>query len=127
MRDHSFDQRFGEFAHVRFDRAKFPEFIDPFRSFAMLKVAPEIILNRGLAGPSPFSHTTYLLRSFDMTLVISTAARAASVPRLISSSRQRARAWLSLSKLRTTLMTGTVWVTAMRCSASVTDWLRFLA
>src|SRR5436309_14695182 len=106
MGDHSLDQRLGEFTHVLFYRTELPKIVDSFWSFAMLKVAPEIILNGRLAGASPFSNRTYLFRSFDITLAMSTAARAASVPRLISSSRQRARAWDSLSKLRTTLMTG---------------------
>ena len=41
-----------------------------------------------------------------MTLAISTAARAASVPRLIFDPRQRSRACSSVSKLRTALITG---------------------
>src|SRR5437868_15023954 len=106
MRDHPLNQRLGEFAHVRFHGTKLPEIVHLLWSLAVLKVAPKIVLNCRLAGASPFSHTSYLFRNFDITLVISIAARAASVPRLISSSRQRARAWLSLSKLRTTLMTG---------------------
>src|SRR5207249_7480470 len=63
------------------------------------------------------------VRNFEITFAISTAARGASVPRLISSSRQRARAWFSSSKLRTALITGTPWLMAIRWSASVTDRL----
>src|SRR4029077_16317693 len=68
-----------------------------------------------------------LLRTSDKTFAISTAARAASVPRLILFSRQRARAWLSLSKLSTALITGIPCSMAMRCRASVTERLRFCA
>src|SRR5215831_592120 len=127
MLDHSFDQRLGEFAHIRFDRTKFPEVVDALGRFAMLKVAPKMILNGRFAGASPFSHTFYLLRNFDMTLQMSMAARAASVPRLIWFSKHRARACSSASKLRTTLITGIPCVTAIRWRASVTERLRFSA
>ena len=49
----------------------------------MLKIAPEVILDGRFARASPFTHITYLLRNFEITFAISTAARAASVPRLI--------------------------------------------
>src|SRR4030095_255970 len=68
-----------------------------------------------------------LLRTSDKTFAISTAARAASVPRLILFSRQRARAWFSLSKLSTALITGTPCSMAQLCIASVTERLRFCA
>ena len=92
MRGHSFDQRLGEFAHPRRARAKFPKVGNILRSFAMLKIAPKMILNGGFARPAAFSHKTYFARSFDMTPAIFTAARAASVPRLILFLRQRSRA-----------------------------------
>src|SRR5437588_48052 len=54
--------------------------------------APEVILDGRFARASPFTHITYLFRNFEITFEISTAARAASVPRFISFSRQRSRA-----------------------------------
>src|SRR6266480_2746821 len=92
VRNHSFDQRLGKFAHVRFHRTKIPKIVDPFGSFAVLEIAPEVILDGRFARASPFAHINYLLRNFAITFEISTAARAASVPRLISLSRQRSRA-----------------------------------
>ena len=107
MRDHSFDERLGKFAHARLGRAKFPEILHSFRCLAVLEVAPEMILDGCLPRDPTFPHTIYFPRSSDMTLAISTAARAASVPRLILSCRQRSRAWSSLSRQSTVLMTGT--------------------
>src|SRR5713101_2274443 len=92
VRDHSFDQRLGKFAHTRRARAKFPKVGDVLRSFAMLQIAPKMILNGGFTRPTTFTHKTYFARSFDMTPAIFTAARAASVPRLILFLRQRSRA-----------------------------------
>src|SRR5438270_7564478 len=107
MCHHAFDERLSKFADARSGRTKFPEIFDLLRRFAVLKIAPKMILNGCFARAPSLPHKIYLLRNFDMTLLISTAARAASVPRLISFSRQRSRACDSLSKLRTTLMTGT--------------------
>src|ERR1700692_2193857 len=107
MRDHSFDQRLGEFAHARLGRAKFPEILHSLGCLAVLEVAPEMILDARLPRDSTFPHKIYFPRSSDMTPAISTAARAASVPRLILSSRQRSRACSSLSRQSTVLMTGT--------------------
>src|SRR5450755_2759524 len=126
MRDHSFDDRLRELAHVRFHRTKIPEIIDVFRRLTVLEIAPEMILHCGLACFAPFAHD-YLARKSAITFVISRAARAASVPRLILSSRQRSRASPSLLRLSTTLITGTAQSTAMRCNASVTERLRFSA
>jgi hypothetical protein len=92
MRDHPLDQRLRKFAHALRSRAKFPKVLDVLGPFAMLEVAPEMILDRRFARSSPFPHNIYFLRSSDMTLAISTTARAASVPRLILFSRQRSRA-----------------------------------
>ena len=55
--NHSFDERLGEFAHVRFNRTKFPKIVYVFRSFAVLEIAPEVILNGRFARASPFAHT----------------------------------------------------------------------
>src|SRR5439155_19351576 len=107
MRDHSLDQGLRKIADARRRRAKFPEIVDAFRPLAVLQITPEMILDRGFARLSPFAHKTYFPRSFDITSAIFTAARAASVPRLILCSRQRSRASVSLSKLRTALITGT--------------------
>src|SRR6266487_3193432 len=107
MRDHSFDERLRKVAHARGGRAEFPEIPDFLRPFAVLKITPEMILDGRFSRFSPLSHKTYSSRSFDMTRAIPTAARAASVPRLILFSRQRSRACVSFSKLSTTLMTGT--------------------
>src|SRR4029077_14142241 len=107
MRDHSFDKRLGEFAHARRRRATFTEILPSLRGPAVLEGAPEMILCDSLPRDSTFPHTIYFSRSSDMTLAISTAAHAAWVPRLILSSRQRSRAWVSLSRHRTVLMTGT--------------------
>ena len=57
VRNHSFDERLGEFAHVRFNRTKFPKIVYVFRSFAVLEIAPEVILNGRFARASPFAHT----------------------------------------------------------------------
>ena len=92
MRDHSLDQGLRKIADARRRRAKFPEIVDAFRPLAVLQIAPEMILDRGFARPSPFAHKNYFQRSLDITSAIFTAARAASVPRLISFSRQRSRA-----------------------------------
>ena len=49
-----------------------------------MQIAPEMKLNRRLPGDAPFSHTSlFRAQISDMTLAISIAARAASVPRLI--------------------------------------------
>ena len=66
---------------------------------AVLHVAPEMILQRCLARLSPPAHCYGRVRRSDITLAISIAARAASVPRLIFSSRQRSRASSSLAKV----------------------------
>src|SRR4029453_961952 len=114
MRNHSFNQRLCEFAHPRLRRAKFPKLIDFVRAFAALKITPEMILNRSFSRSATFTHHPFggpetaapcLLRISDKTLAISTAARPASVPRLILFSRQRACAWFSFSKLSTALIT----------------------
>ena len=94
-------------AHARLGRAKFPEILHSLRCLAVLEVAPEMILDGRLPRDSTFPHTIYFPRSPDMTLAISTADHAAWVPRLILSSRQRSRAWVSLSRQSTVLMTGT--------------------
>jgi hypothetical protein len=47
MRDHSFDQRLGELAHAWFARTKIPELIELFRTAALLKIAPKVVLNGG--------------------------------------------------------------------------------
>src|SRR6476660_3135117 len=136
MRHHPLDQRLCEFAHPRLCGAKFPELIDLVRPFAALEITPEMILNRSFSSAPSFTHyplggletaAPCWLRTSDKTFAISTAARAASVPRLIVFSRQRARAWFSLSKLSTALITGTPCSIAMRCRASVTERLRFCA
>ena len=49
-----------------------------------MQIAPEMKLNRGLPGHSPFSHDNYLARKSPMTFAISIAARAASVPRCVA-------------------------------------------
>ena len=92
MLHHSLDQRLRKFANAGLDRTKFPKVIDPFRGLAVLEIAPEMILDGRFARASPFAHNRYLLRNFEITFEISTAARAASVPRLILFSRQRLRA-----------------------------------
>src|SRR5207247_10556684 len=107
VRNHPFDDRLGKFTHVRFNRTKFPKVVHVLGSFAVLEIAPEVILDGRFARSSPCAHIAYLLRNFAITFEISTAARAASVPRLISFSRHRSRAWVSSSTLRTTLMIGT--------------------
>src|SRR5215475_1708967 len=101
MGNHSIDQGLCEFAHPRCCRTKLPKLIDLVRTFATLKIAPEMILDRSFSGSATFTHypsavwkppLLVLLRTSDKTFAISTAARAASVPRLILFSRQRARA-----------------------------------
>ena len=56
MRDHSFDERLGEFAHGRFHGAKFEEIVDAFRLISTLEVAPKMILDGRFAGSAPFAH-----------------------------------------------------------------------
>src|SRR6516162_2573789 len=99
MRHHSLDQRLREFAYPRRCRAKLPKIIDLVWPFAALQIAPEMILNRSFPGAPSFTHyplggletaAPCLVRTSDNTLAISTAARAASVPRLILFPRQRA-------------------------------------
>src|SRR6266404_4864601 len=85
---HSFDEGLREFTNARRGRAKFPKVIEPLRRLAVLKIAPKMILNRGLPRLAPLSHG-YLVRKSAMTLVIPIAVRAASVPRLSVSPRQR--------------------------------------
>src|SRR5207244_13503569 len=106
MCDHSFDEWLGKLANAWCCRTKFPEILDPLGPFAMLKIAPEMVLDRRFARSSSLAHRNQLLRSSDMTLVTCTAARAASVPRLIPLSMQRSRDWLSLSNLSTPFITG---------------------
>src|SRR5438128_10422784 len=106
MPHHSFDERLRKFAHPWRGWAKFPEIIDLLRRFATLEVAPEMILNCRFAPTSSFAHNDQLRRRSARTFAISTAARAAPVPRSIWFSRQRARACPSLPKLSTTLMIG---------------------
>src|SRR6266567_1124267 len=101
MRDRSFNEWLRKLAHTWRGRAKLPEILDPLGPFAMLKIAPEMILDRRFACSSSFAHRNQFPRRSDMTLAICTAARAASVPRLILFSKQRSRAGSSLSKLRT--------------------------
>src|SRR3954469_16260749 len=136
MRHHAFDQWLCEFAHALWRGAKCPELIDFIRGLAPLKITPEMILNRSFPGAPSFTHYNLgdleiaarcLLRTSAKTFAISTAARAAWVPRLILFSRQRARACFSSSKLSTTLITGTPCSIAMRCKPSVTQRLRFSA
>jgi hypothetical protein len=91
MLDHSVDKRLRKLANPWCCRTKFPKITNLFRSFTALKIAPEMILNRRFACSPSFTHN-YSLRRSDITLAISTAARAASVPRLILFSRQRSRA-----------------------------------
>ena len=105
--DHSFDKGLSEFADAGRSRTKLPEIIDSLGRLAALKIAPEMILNGRFTRSTPFPHKLYLSRNFDKTLAISTAARAASVPRLILFSRHRSWACDSLSRLRTALTTGT--------------------
>src|SRR5438045_9345207 len=92
MRDHSLDQGLREIADTKRRRAKFPEIVEAFRPVAVLQIAPEMILNRGLARPSPFAHKNYFQRSLDITSSIFTAPRDARGTRLISFSRQRSHA-----------------------------------
>src|SRR5205814_2264070 len=87
VREHSFDEWLREELDVVLRRAERPEFLDRFRSVATVKIAPEMVLERGSPRGMTFAHC-YLRRSA-MRLAISKAARAASVPRLCSSSRQR--------------------------------------
>jgi hypothetical protein len=56
MRDHPFDERLREFAHAWRGRAKFPEIIDMLGRFAMLKIAPEMILDCCFPRSSSFAH-----------------------------------------------------------------------
>src|SRR5207247_9818619 len=121
MRVHSINQRLGKFADTRFSREKFPEIFHFFRAIAVLHVAPEMILQRGLARLPPPAHRYGRVRRSEITLAISIAARAASVPRLILSSRQRSRASSSLVKVWTQLITGMPYSSAIRWSASVTE------
>src|SRR5207253_10239677 len=100
-------KRVGEFADARCGWRKFPEIFYFFRAIAVLHVAAEMILPRCLARHSPPAHCYGRVRRSDITLAISIAARAASVPRLIFSSRQRSRASSSLAKVCTQLITGT--------------------
>src|SRR5581483_2965660 len=123
MRAHSLDERLGKIAHALFRRQKFPELIDLLRRVAALQVAPERILQGRFARFATFTHHL-LSRSSAMTLEISTAARAASVPRLILSSRQRSRASFTWFPLKTAWMIGTPCSSAMRCNASVTERAR---
>src|SRR6266550_813218 len=60
VRNHSFDQRLGKFPHVRFHRTKFPKVVHSFGSLAVLKIAPEVILDGRFPRASPFAHITYL-------------------------------------------------------------------
>ena len=60
VRNHPFDEWLGEFAHVRFDRTKFPKVTHVFGGFAVLEVAPEVILNGRFARASPFAHTLFV-------------------------------------------------------------------
>src|SRR6059058_5502838 len=110
MRHHAFDQWLCEFAHALWRGAKCPELIDLIRGLSPLKITPEMILNCGFPGAPSFTHyrsaiwkspLLCLLRTSAKTFAISTAARAAWVPRLILFSRQRARACFSSSKLST--------------------------
>jgi len=83
---------------ARFGWKEIPEIFYFFRAIAVLHVAPEMILQRCLARLSPPAHCYGRVRKSDITLAISIAAWAASVPRLIFSSRQRSRASNSLAK-----------------------------
>src|SRR5262249_45739978 len=58
MRHHSFDQRLCEFAYSRLRRAKFPKLVDLVRSFAVLKITPEVILSRGFPRSTTFTHSS---------------------------------------------------------------------
>ena len=56
MFDHSFDERLGELAHIRFHRTKVPEIVDAFGCFTVLEIAPKMILDRGFTCFAPFTH-----------------------------------------------------------------------
>src|ERR1700757_2732475 len=56
MLDHSVDKGLCELAHSRRRRTEFPKIVDPFRPFAVLKVAPEMILNRRFACSPSLAH-----------------------------------------------------------------------
>src|SRR5580704_8557333 len=126
MREHSFDQGLSKFAHIRFGGTHRPKIVDSLGSF--VKIAPKMILNGRLPRFASFSHDrNYERRNSEIVSVIATAARAASVPRLILSPKQRSRACASLFRLRTALMIGTPVSIAMRCNASVTERARLAA
>jgi len=56
MADHAVDQRLRKLAYARRGGAKLPELIHTFRSAISMQIAPEMKLNRCLAGHSPFPH-----------------------------------------------------------------------
>src|ERR1044072_610701 len=56
MRNHSIDQRLGEFAHALCRRTKLPKIIDLVRPFAALEVTPEMILNCSFSSAPSFTH-----------------------------------------------------------------------
>jgi hypothetical protein len=113
VRDHPVDERLGKFAHARSGGTKLPEFVHPLRRAIAMQIPPEMELHCRLPRCSPLSHNNYLPRRFPITSQTETAARAASVPRLISEPRQRSCACASVSKLKTALITGTPCSTAM--------------
>src|SRR4026207_418428 len=56
MLDHSVDKRLCKLPHSRRRRTEFPKIVDPFRPFAVLKVAPEMILNPRFARSPSLAH-----------------------------------------------------------------------
>src|SRR5262249_25455191 len=99
MREDAFNQWTGELLHAALGRTQLPELLNRIGAFAAMKVAPEMILKHGAPCHSSFTHG--YRRSSASTLVIAKAARAASVPRFISFSRQRFLACSSSLRLRT--------------------------
>ena len=81
-------------------------------------------LNGSLPRDSSFAHRSLSPPQLGHDVAIATAARAASIPRLIRFSRQRSRACSSFSTLSTALITGTPYSIAICWSAFVTEWLR---
>jgi hypothetical protein len=56
MREHSFNQWLRKLAHARGRRTACPEYIDRLRTCTAMEIAPELVLQRGLARDAAFSH-----------------------------------------------------------------------